>query len=98
MPLDDILKELGLQFLFEIVFYGITYWTGFIVLKIVSIGNLDLAPFSTWGDRNKGRFFDMSIWLDRGYGPRVLRMETVCIVGFLFWISIGVLGYFYFTT
>ena len=45
MPLDDILKELGLQFLFEIVFYGITYWTGFLVLKIVSIGNLDLAPF-----------------------------------------------------
>jgi hypothetical protein len=94
MPLGDILAELGLRLLLELVLYGLTYWPGYLILKIVSLGQLELAPVSTFGDRNKGRVFDFSIWLYRDFAPSALRAEFVCLIGFLFWLLVATGVYF----
>jgi hypothetical protein len=93
MPLGEFIVELGLRLIFEIVFYGITYWTGFVILKLLTLGSVRVAPFSTVGDKNRGRWIDWSFYLHTSYG-RVLKMETVCLVGMVFWILVGVLTFF----
>lgn len=93
MPLGDALIELGLRFLFEFVFYGATYWTGYLILKIFSLGRLDIAPFLSLGDQNQGKVFDLSIWLNRDFQPKVLKMEAACFVGLLFWIASAAMTY-----
>jgi hypothetical protein len=94
MPLGDILAELGLRLILEFVVYNLTYWPGCLLLKIASLGHLELAPLSTFGDRNKGRVFDFSIWLHRDFEASVLRAEFVCLVGLLFWLLVATGVYF----
>lgn len=93
MPLGEILAELGLQVVFEFIFYGITYWLGFLILKILSLGQLPIAPFSTIQERNRGKKFDWSIWL-YSHG-KVLKADCACLVGLLFIGAIGAGIYFY---
>jgi hypothetical protein len=90
MPLGEIIAELGLRIIFEFVFYGITYWTGFVILKVLTLGGARLAPFSTVGDKDRGRRIDWSFFLHTSSG-RLLKMESVCLIGMLFWILVGVL-------
>ena len=94
MPLGEILTELGLRVVIEFIVYGITYWLGFVVLKILSLGQLPIAPFSTIQERNRGRKLDWSIWLYSPFGPKALKADCACLVGFLFLVVIGVGFYF----
>ena len=90
MPIGEIILESGLRLILEIVLYGITYWPGFFILKLLSFGSIRLAPFSTVGAKNRKRWIDWSIYLHTSEG-RVLKMETVCLVGLLFWFAVGYL-------
>ena len=97
MPLDDILAELGLRVILEFILYGITYWIGFLLLKIFSLGQLRIAPFSTIQERNHGKMIDWSIWLERSYRERALKADFVCLVGLLFLAATGVSLYLFAT-
>lgn len=90
MPFGEIIAEIGLRLLLEFVFYGVTYWTGFVILKLITLGRARLAPFSTSGDESRRRWIDWSFFLETS-GGRKLKMESVCLVGMLFWILVGVL-------
>jgi hypothetical protein len=92
MALGEIIAEFGFRFLFEVVFYGITYWTGVVILKAVSLGSIRVAPFWTLGRESRGRFVDCTNTSSR----RVLSVETVCLIGMVVWILLGVLMFFVF--
>lgn len=93
MPVGEFIVEIGIRVLVEIIFYGIFYWFGFVVIKAVTLGNVKLAPLSTIGDKNrrkKERKVDLNIWLHRPMQERMLKAEAVCVVGV---ILCGVIGY-----
>lgn len=93
MPLGEFIAEIGLRIVFEIVFYGVAYWTGFIALKILSFGILNLAPLMTIEEKNRSKKrkkeIDWSIWLHRPMQGKALKAETTCLVGILCWIAVG---------
>ncbi len=91
MPLGELIGEFLLRGILELVFYTAFYWTGYIFLKVVSAGQLHLAPFSSYGDKNRSKRkwyqFDSSIWLHRPMQRRVLRAEFTMLVGLLIWVG-----------
>jgi hypothetical protein len=92
MPLGEFIAEIGLRIVFEVVFYGLAYWTGFIALKILSLGTLNLAPLMTIDERNNR--IDWSIWLHRPTRKRALKAEITCVAGILCWVAVGFGIYF----
>jgi hypothetical protein len=94
MPLGEILSEIGLEVVFEIIFYGITYPFGFLILKILSLGRLPIARFSTIQTGSKK--LDWTIWI---YSPQLgkqLKAESACLVGavFLVFSTVGIYWFF----
>ena len=93
MPVGEAIGEMILRPIFEIVCYGLFYWTGFVVLKIVTMGTIRLAPFSTIQEKNRSKKkryqIDWSIWLHRPMQGRSLKAEYTCLVGILVWVGIG---------
>jgi hypothetical protein len=91
MPLDFI-GEAVLRGFLEVIGYAIAYYTGGIVLAVLPLGQLQLAPFETLGktNRDRNRWNDWSIWLYRPMQPRVLKAESACVVGLIFWVAVGV--------
>lgn len=91
MPLGEFIAEIGLKIVFEAVFYGLAYWTGFIALKLLSFGTLNLAPLMTIEERNrtKENRIDWSMWLDRPRRKKALKAEITCLAGILFWVAVG---------
>lgn len=89
---------LGLRLVFEVVFYGLAYWTGFIALKIFSFGTLNLAPLMTIEERNRRkkttRQIDGSIWLHRPMRKKALKAEMTCLAGILCWVAVRFGVYF----
>lgn len=98
MPLGELLGEVVLRGFLEVVGYAIAYYTGGIVLGVLTLGQLHIAPFETLGktNRHKNRWNDWSIWLYRPMQPRVLKAESACVVGLLFWVAVGVGLFFVF--
>ena len=98
MPVGEVIGELILRPIVELVFYGLSYWTGFLVLKSVSIGTIRLAPLATIEEKNRGRKkwhqIDWSIWLHRPGKGRALKAECTCLAGMLVWVAIGLGIYF----
>lgn len=98
MPVGEIIAEVIIRPIFELIFYGLTYWTGAFVLKASSIGNLRLSPLSTIHERNRGKRkwyqIDWSIWLHLPNKGRMLKAECVCLVGMLLWLGLGIGVYF----
>ena len=92
MPLGEFIGEVLLRGVFEIVFYAVTYYTGAIVLGLLTLGQFKIAPLSTVEDtnRHKNRWNDWSIWLYRPMQPRLLKAGVVCLVGMSFWIALGI--------
>lgn len=90
--IGSILSELGLRAIIEFIVYGTTYWIGYGTLSLVSVGRIDMAPFSTLGDENENKHIDWSIWLYRD-GRRMLKMESVCGVGILVILSAALVAY-----
>ncbi|MGJ8655816.1 MAG: hypothetical protein ACSHX6_05135 [Akkermansiaceae bacterium] len=97
MPLGEFIVEIGGRIVFEIIIYGIAYWTGFIALKILSFGTLRLAPLMTIQEKNRSKKkkwqIDWSIWLRRPMQGRALKAELTCLVGFLCWVAVGFSAY-----
>jgi hypothetical protein len=95
MPVGEFIAECLIRPVLEIVIGGFSYLTGALFLKVVSIGQIDLAPMDSIHERNrmpKGQR-DWSIWLRRPGKRSALKMEVVCMVGFLVWGVIGLCIY-----
>ena len=78
MPLGDFIAELGLRYLLELIFYGLFYWVGFLVIKIVSFGTIQMAPLSSFEERNRRKKKNKkgwSIWLHRPMQGKMLKAE-----------------------
>jgi hypothetical protein len=52
MPLGEAVGEFFFRAVLEIVLHGLLFGFGYLFLKLISLGRLPLAPFSTFGDRN----------------------------------------------
>jgi len=90
MPLGEIIAEaVG-----EVVIYGVTYWTGYAFLSAVSLGQLEMAPLSTFSEKNKEKKkwyqADWSIWLRQNGKKKALRAELVVLTGLALWIVAGI--------
>jgi hypothetical protein len=95
MWLVEIVAELFLRTVLETVIGGLSYLTGAVLVKVMTVGQVDLAPLSTLQETNrtpKGKW-DWSIWLHRQGKRSALKADWVCVVGFLVWIVIGVCIY-----
>lgn len=93
MPIGEFIGEIILRPIFEIVFYGISYWTGYMALKALSCGRIRLAPLMTIFEknRNKKKWYqiDWSIWLHHPMQRRSLKAECTCLIGMLVWVAVG---------
>lgn len=93
MPIGEIIGEIILR----PIIAGLSYLTGYIILKCVTFGAIRLAPLSTMHQKNpdkqKWHQIDWSIWLERLGRGRMLRAEVVCLVGMIAWGLAG-LGIF----
>jgi len=93
MPLDEVIGELSLRPFLEIVICGLAYWTGFLLLKLLSFGSLRLAPFMTFQEKNRNKQkwhqIDWSIWLHKPMQKKMLKAEATILTGILCWITIG---------
>ena len=98
MPVGEFIGEIILRPIFEIVLYGLSYWTGFLFLKALSFGSIRLAPITTIDEKNRKKKkwyqIDWSIWLHRPMQGRALKAEYTCLVGMLVWIAVGCGIYF----
>ena len=98
MPLGDVIGEVILRAIVELVLYGLTYWTGFLLLKAVTFGTIRLAPLTSIEEKNRSKKkwhqIDWSIWLHRPMQGRALKAECTCVVGMMALASIGLAIYF----
>lgn len=94
MPLGEIIGEVILRAVLEPVLCGLSYWTGFLILKAISLGAIRLAPLTSLGEkgRNKRKWYqvDWSIWHLSPKRGRALKAEFTCLVGCLVWIAVGI--------
>lgn len=90
MPVGETIVEILLRGILEVIFYGLTYYTGAVFLTLASFGRLGLAPLDTFQDKNRGeKWWSWNIWLQRPGHGRALRAEMVCLSGMLLWAAVG---------
>lgn len=95
MPIGEAIGEIIIRLILEIVLYGITYWTGFVFLKMVTFGAIRIAPLTTIDEKNRSKKkqkwyqCDWNIWLHRPMQGRALKAGCSLIVGFLVWVIVG---------
>lgn len=98
MPAGEFIAEVVLRSILELFLYGITYWVGYLFLKMITLGSIRLAPLTTITEKNRTKKrwnqIDWSIWLHQPLQGRALKAEFVCCVGFLIGIATGLLIYF----
>lgn len=98
MIIFDELLEPILKSVLEVILLNLVYATGFIILLVGSLGQLDIAPLSTHNrDLAKMKKKDISLfkrnffWI---YGPRKRRMlhaHYPIFLGFITWVGAVVL-------
>ncbi len=90
--LGEFVAEILVKPLLEIILGGAAYYTGAMVLSILTMGALPLAPLDSWGekDRGKERWYHWALWRSGPGRRNELKAEWVCLVGFLVWIAVGV--------
>lgn len=97
MPLGEAVGEFFFRAVLEIVLHGLLFGFGYLFLKLISLGRLPLAPFSTFGDRNSSekKFWSWkwSIWLKCGKHGRAIKAEFVTLVGLV--VTAGVAVFYY---
>jgi hypothetical protein len=81
-----------IEALLEIIFSVVGYYTGLVVLSVLSFGKIRCAPLDRIDAHNKSRW-EMTIFLNEG-NQRILKVECVILVGMLFYILVGVAIYF----
>jgi len=97
MAIEDLVGDFILRPILEILLYIFGFGTGYVVLSVLSFGNLKLAPFSKLSDfsrkkRKKGKRF--TIWLNSSKHNRVLHSDVTLVVGLIFWACVGVITYY----
>ena len=92
MPLGDIVAAFGLQLVLELLIYGVGYWSGFVVLKLITFGSVRIAPFSTIEQKNRGKRWDWSLFLVLN-GKSYLKGEVVTLIGIITLTGFGILLY-----
>ena len=70
-----LVAELIVWFIFEVIFWGIMYWTGYAIAQIVTLGKWKLR--GTERDRVK--------WKEKRKGSEFI---VVAVMGALFWIGV----------
>ena len=99
MP-GSILSEWILQPLLELLLQIFGYWTGRIVVPILSFGLIRIEDVRIEGTRIKGmsrarRTRPRWHGFHRGtHGGIVIDDEMTMCLGFLFWVAVGVAAYF----
>jgi hypothetical protein len=93
MPISEIIEEVILR----PIIVGLSYFTGYVILKSCTLGAIKLAPLSTiyQKNRDKKKWYqvDWSIWLERGGRGRMLKADLVCTIGFIAWGAVGLTIY-----
>jgi hypothetical protein len=88
MPVGEVIVE----FLLSAVLHAALFWTGFVFLKVITLGGIPLAPLHTMGDENrrKRKWYEMdwSPWLHRPFEGRALKSEYTTLIGLLVWIGL----------
>lgn len=95
MSLGESIVEPFIRPILETVIGGLSYLTGAVLVKVVTVGQVHLAPLSTLQETNptpKGKR-DWSIWLHRKGKRSALKADMVCLLGFVVWIVAGVCAY-----
>jgi hypothetical protein len=94
MPLGEVIGEVILRPILGLVLYGLTYWTGFLLLKAVTFGAIRLAPLTSIEEKNRSKRkwhqIDWSIWVHRPMQGRALKTECTCLVGMM---ALGAVGF-----
>jgi hypothetical protein len=94
MPLGEVIGEAILRPILELLFYGLTYLTGFLLLKAVTLGAIRLAPLASISEKNRSKRkwhqIDWSIWLHRPRHARALKAECTCLVGMMVLAAVGI--------
>ena len=94
MPLGELIGEVFIRLIGEFIIHGIAYWTGYLLLKSLSLGRIQVAPLLTIEEKNRNRKrrkqIDWSIWLHRPMQGRALKAEFTCIIGALAWMGAAV--------
>jgi hypothetical protein len=93
MPIKEIIEEVIIRPIVE----GLSYFTGYVILKSCTLGTIKLAPLSTIykKNRDKQKWYqvDWSIWLERGGRVRMLKADFVCTIGIIAWCAVGLTFY-----
>jgi len=93
MPLGEIIGEIILRPVLYLIINILSYGTGYIILKGLTLGAIRLAPLSSEGEHRSGgkkrRKIDWGIWLERPGRGRMLTAEVVCLVGMIAWVLAG---------
>jgi hypothetical protein len=97
MPLGEIIAETVGRVLGEFLIHVVAYWTGYMFITTISLGQIQLAPALSFGEKNKGKKkwhqVDWSIWIRREGRKKELKAEVVILVGIILWVVGGVLLY-----
>jgi len=91
MWLGELIVDLLVRPIVEIVIGGLSYLTGAVFLKVVTVGQMDVAALDTLHATNRtpNGERDWSIWLHRPGKRSALKAGCVIVVGFLVWAVIG---------
>ena len=96
MPLGEAIAEIGIRLILEPALYAAGYGTGYVVLSLCSLGKLELASWTTIGERQRLKkkdrqwSFVFGIWRRSKGGGRQLTAEVVTCTGIVFWILVGI--------
>jgi hypothetical protein len=98
MPIAEAIAEIIFRSILVFVFYGLSYGTGFLLLKAVTFGTIRLAPLTSITEKNRSKKkwykIDGSFWLHRPVQGRVLKAEGTCLVGMMALVAVGLGIYF----
>jgi hypothetical protein len=73
----ELIVELIVWFIIEVVFWGIMFWTGYVLTLIVTLGQW--TPKHTERDKDKKK-----------ESRRETKFIVTAIIGTLFWIGFGI--------
>lgn len=97
MPAGEFIGEVILRPVLEWVICGLSYLTGLVFLKSVTLGRIRLAPLETIYRKNpeKRKWYqiDWHPWLHLPGKHPALKAESTCLVGFSIWLALGLAAY-----
>ncbi len=73
----ELIAELIVWFIIEVVFWGIMFWTGYVLVRIVTLGQWTPAHMERDKDKKKER-------------RKETKFIVTAVIGTLFWIGLGI--------